>query len=299
MQETEFDGQQQNVDVSHDPRDFVPSESPMVLAQMKEMFKQQEMLQEQSHQVQSIIQQIREEQSELKQYLEQKWKQQDQVRDNKTVVQASSSSADATSTLPQPPFPQQPVPQPPPQQSSNARHLHDLPQPATVAEYTEAAQQDLQALKDLEVNGCHVSDGIFRGTPAQLESDTMQQGITRAEAALLHRAGMGSMLLPNTSLPTKVSVDLERNDARTVNTVLIQFVSIVPCQDLVTDRKLSRCYMRFQFFDLRPSETPVYMLEKLQNPAELRVSTIYCRIDAIFIALIACRVHSQNVCRIR
>lgn len=243
-----------------------PTESPVVLAQMKEMVKQQEALQEQSHQVQSIIQQIREEQSELKQYLEQRWKQQERAsKPEKTGTEIISTPACGT---------QQTAVMPPTAVFSEANEAPCGSQRGTVAEYANIAQQDLQALKDLELNGCHISDGVFRGTPAQLDTSSQQQGITRAEAALLHKAGMGSMLLPSTALPTKVSAELEQQDRKTINTVLVQFVSLVPCPELQTAHKLTRCYMRFQFFDLRPSETPVYMLEQLTSSNEFQVRTL-------------------------
>ena len=232
---------------------------------MKEMGKQQEALQEQSQQVQSIILQLREEQSELKQYLEERWKQQ----------QASAPAKVDTVAAP--------APQSGIQRGFNMPLRATFPESnelphgeahGTSAEYANIAQKDLQALKDLDVDGCHISDGVFRGTPAQLDSCSQQQGITRAEAALLHNAGMGSMLLPSTALPTTVSIELEQHDKKPINTVLVQFVSLVPCAELQSTHKLARCYMRFQFFDLKPSETPVYMLEQLGTSIESQVRIV-------------------------
>lgn len=239
-----------------------PAESPAVLAQMKEMAKQQEALQQQSQQVQIIIQQIREEQSELKQCLEERWKQQQASVQAKADAPPAPTAAGGTQRAV---VMLQGVALPDLNEASRG-----VPH-STTAEYASIAQKDLQALKDLEVDGCHISDGVFRGTPAQLDSCSQQQGITRAEAALLHNAGMGSMLLPSAALPTKVSAELEKSDKKTINTVLVQFVSLQPCPELQSTHKLARCYMRFQFFDLKPSETPVYMLEQLTSSNELQV----------------------------
>ena len=240
-------------------------DSPAVLAQMQAMARQQEALHAQSQQVQELIQQMRLEQSELTKHLEDMRKQAMQPpvapgqQQPQAPAQEPNSGYNAAQTA-----------------SEAAREMAATQQIGqdVIEQYSRVAQQDLRALQELEYNGCHISDSTFRGTPAQLDPLSHQQGITRAEAALYHASGVGSMLLPTTNLPTQVSLDLEEQDTRTVDNVLVQFLSLSWSAN--GPRRLKRCYLRFQFFDLKPSETPVYLLEPLHKSGAHKVRSEFC-----------------------
>lgn len=222
----------------------------MLLQQMLVMARQQEALQQQSRHVQQLLQQMRDEQSMLASRLEDigkgKW---DCSRGESGVAAPGCSEPVGQGTVIQAPHP----------------GLHH-PDEDAMSMYTRVAQQDLRALQLLQHNGDHVSDDVFRGTPERhCSTNDTQQGITRAEAALLHQSGGGPSLLPSVAMPAAVALDIEEADSKTVNSIIIQFLSLTPASCLNAPRKMQKCFLRFQFYDFRPTETPVYKLEPVQR----------------------------------
>ena len=226
-------------------------EQPVLLQQMLAMARQQESLQQQSQQVQKLLQQMREEQSTLASRLE----------------DISKSSVDHA--VPQGTTQAPAGPCTAPQGAEWGVQAHpgvpSVPGEDPAPRYTRLALRDLQALQRLDHNGRHIPDDVFRGTPEQhCISKTNAQGITRAEAAVLHRSCGGTSLLPSLAMPAAVALDIEEKDPLTVNSIMVQFLSLTPASGLNSPRKMRRCFMRFQFYNFRPTETSVYQLEAVQ-----------------------------------
>lgn len=233
-------------------------EQPVLLQQMLAMARQQDALQEQSQHVQQLLQQMREEQTTLASRLEDIRKDKHERALGQGAHQAVPSGASAALGI------------------GDSARRDDLgrssPEQDAITKYTHVAQQDLRALQLLKNNGAHVTDDVFRGTPEQhYRTNASQTGITRAEAAVLHQSGGGPSLLPSLTMPAAVALDIEEADPQTVNSVIIQFLSVTPACCLNAPRKMKRCFMRFQFYDFRATETPVYTLNPVQHSSAAMV----------------------------
>lgn len=243
-------------------------EQPVLLQQMLAMARQQKALQQQSMHVQKLLQQMRDEQSMLASRLEDIGKGSAEgilVQDNTHARAAGVAPVAGSET------------------ALHANHADLIVAGEDVAtRYTRLAQRDLKALQLLDHNEMHVTDDVFRGTPEQHSAaKSNQHGITRAEAALLHQSSGGASLLPSLAMPAAVALDIEEKDPLTVNNIMIQFLSLTPASSLNAPRKMQRCFMRFQFYCFRPTETPVYQLTPVQLRPAGTVRQAHCVTTAL------------------
>lgn len=239
-------------------------EQPVLLQQMLAMARQQEALQQQSMHVQKLLQQMREEQSTLASRLEDISKSSAEGTLVQGNMHAPASGVTAAAG------------------SGNALHANYsdfiVAGEDASTKYTRLAQRDLKALQLLDHNGMHIADDIFRGTPEQHSAtNNNQHGITRAEAAMLHQSSGGTSFLPSLAMPAAVALDIEEKDPLTVNNIMIQFLSLTPASSLNAPRKMQRCFMRFQFYSFRPTETPVYQL----SPVPLSSAGTVCQFHSV------------------
>jgi hypothetical protein len=114
-------------------------------------------------------------------------------------------------------------------------------------------------------SGHHVSDTQHAGTPCSHQQGTGTSQPSRGMLALMHVAGHRPSVtkaLPVT-LPEPL-LSLEASDARTVNSVMLEFLGAILKDAFHEPPPPSGVFMRFRFFNFPPTKTAAYRLEPLQ-----------------------------------
>ena len=141
---------------------------------------------------------------------------------------------------------------------------------------TQSPVKDVSAFAGARSNGSFVGEDTFSGSTAALSYKSMGGGITRAGRARLLSAGIlhglpvasQNLLLggPGAAfLNAPTQMELEDADPRTISDVIIQFLCYTPHNAVNTPKRLDKAFFSFRFFDFKPTQTTMAVLEKMDQ----------------------------------
>ena len=205
------------------------SPAPKILscvAQLHEMFKQQQALQQQNRMLYDALNALRQDVSHIGQ-----------------LAPPPASAADSA-----------PLP---------ARVDAHSPAPG---ERTHRAEPAMPRTETGPGDGHHVSDAVHGGAPvthhANAPSSPSRAERAHLHAAGLDAAAAPGTA---SGAPTAAPVmGLEERDVLSVSSIILQFVSFAPSNALNVPRALDKVFLRFRFFDFPPTQTPAYLLDKAE-----------------------------------